>query len=129
MLFFFFFKQKTAYEMRISDWSSDVCSSDLRVRRIELLPVVLQLLWRGGGGMNEFAATGFEVPLHRSLPDPILMGGAPRSVAIANGTLAAAMGLGLQLVIPGIALCLLGNSLAVWGVRVDPHLLSVLAHP
>src|SRR3546814_11340736 len=33
--FFFFFKQKTAYEMRISDWSSDVCSSDLsaQVRR------------------------------------------------------------------------------------------------
>src|SRR3546814_6213275 len=28
-VFFFFFKQKTAYEMRISDWSSDVCSSDL----------------------------------------------------------------------------------------------------
>src|SRR3546814_10541646 len=31
ILFFFFFKQKTAYEMRISDWSSDVCSSDLVV--------------------------------------------------------------------------------------------------
>src|SRR3546814_531175 len=31
VLFFFFFKQKTAYEMRISDWSSDVCSSDLMV--------------------------------------------------------------------------------------------------
>src|SRR3546814_2839854 len=29
-VFFFFFKQKTAYEMRISDWSSDVCSSDLK---------------------------------------------------------------------------------------------------
>src|SRR3546814_1497640 len=29
MVYFFFFKQKTAYEMRISDWSSDVCSSDL----------------------------------------------------------------------------------------------------
>src|SRR3546814_10088464 len=29
---FFFFKQKTAYEMRISDWSSDVCSSDLKIR-------------------------------------------------------------------------------------------------
>src|SRR3546814_13669286 len=29
-MFFFFFKQKTAYEMRISDWSSDVCSSDLQ---------------------------------------------------------------------------------------------------
>src|SRR3546814_13040963 len=31
MYCFFFFKQKTAYEMRISDWSSDVCSSDLEV--------------------------------------------------------------------------------------------------
>src|SRR3546814_4448807 len=33
---FFFFKQKTAYEMRISDWSSDVCSSDLRDRLDQL---------------------------------------------------------------------------------------------
>src|SRR3546814_10785317 len=33
MYFFFFFKQKTAYEMRISDWSSDVCSSDLAACR------------------------------------------------------------------------------------------------
>src|SRR3546814_2147524 len=31
-VYFFFFKQKTAYEMRISDWSSDVCSSDLADR-------------------------------------------------------------------------------------------------
>src|SRR3546814_5486890 len=31
--YFFFFKQKTAYEMRISDWSSDVCSSDLAILR------------------------------------------------------------------------------------------------
>src|SRR3546814_7371747 len=30
VFYIFFFKQKTAYEMRISDWSSDVCSSDLR---------------------------------------------------------------------------------------------------
>src|SRR3546814_10853377 len=36
----FFFKQKTAYEMRISDWSSDVCSSDLgaRLRRVGVGP-------------------------------------------------------------------------------------------
>src|SRR3546814_13028831 len=33
--FFFFFKQKTAYEMRISDWSSDVCSSDLAVQPVD----------------------------------------------------------------------------------------------
>src|SRR3546814_9039166 len=32
VLFLFFFKQKTAYEMRISDWSSDVCSSDLLIQ-------------------------------------------------------------------------------------------------
>src|SRR3546814_9207266 len=36
-MFFFFFKQKTAYEVRISDWSSDVCSSDLSaVREIRI---------------------------------------------------------------------------------------------
>ena len=55
---------------------------------------------------------GFEVPLHRSLTEPILMGGAP--VAIANGTLAAAVGLGLQLWIPGLVLWIVGHSLAVW---------------
>src|SRR3546814_3630582 len=33
-MMFFFFKQKTAYEMRISDWSSDVCSSDLRIEEV-----------------------------------------------------------------------------------------------
>src|SRR3546814_1997890 len=37
---FFFFKQKTAYEMRISDWSSDVCSSDLTRGVIGVLVVV-----------------------------------------------------------------------------------------
>src|SRR3546814_4537991 len=42
-LYFFFFKQKTAYEMRIMDWSSDVCSSDLRAlldRAVRALPAV-----------------------------------------------------------------------------------------
>ncbi|MCY1277299.1 Type IV secretory pathway, VirB3-like protein [compost metagenome] len=70
---------------------------------------------------------GFEVPLHRSLTEPILLGGAPRSVAILNGTLAAVVGLGLQLWIPGLALWLLGHTLAVWGARVDPHFLQVFA--
>src|SRR3546814_10379983 len=39
--FFFFFKQKTAYEMRISDWSSDVCSSDLQFLRRTIVLVLL----------------------------------------------------------------------------------------
>src|SRR3546814_7042141 len=38
--FFFFFKQKTAYEMRISDWSSDVCSSDLLDRKTQGNPTM-----------------------------------------------------------------------------------------
>src|SRR3546814_1079493 len=44
LCFFFFFKQKTAYEMRISDWSSDVCSSDLfwRTRKSITSPAVSQ---------------------------------------------------------------------------------------
>src|SRR3546814_3429532 len=37
--FFFFFKQKTAYEMRISDWSSDVCSSDLHTSNLYGMPL------------------------------------------------------------------------------------------
>src|SRR3546814_1844618 len=41
---FFFFKQKTAYEMRISDWSSDVCSSDLPKRNLEPLKWLTTLL-------------------------------------------------------------------------------------
>jgi len=39
---------------------------------------------------------GFEVPVHRALTEPILLGGAPRAIAILNGTVAAAIGLGLQ---------------------------------
>jgi type IV secretion system protein TrbD len=72
-------------------------------------------------------AIGFEVPLHRSLTEPILMGGAPRTVAIANGTLAAAVGLGLQLWIPGLVLWLVGHSLAVWGARQDAQFMAVFA--
>src|SRR3546814_266900 len=46
-MFFFFFKQKTAYEMRISDWSSDVCSSDLlspeEIEKLVTYPVEISL--------------------------------------------------------------------------------------
>jgi type IV secretory pathway TrbD component len=72
-------------------------------------------------------APGFEIPLHRSLTEPILLGGAPRTVAIATGTLAAAVGLGLQLWLPGVALWIAGHALAVWGARVDPQFMQVFA--
>lgn len=70
---------------------------------------------------------GFQVPLHRSLTAPILLGGAPRAVAIGNGTLAAAVGLGLQLWLPGLLLWFAGHALAVWGARIDPQFVSILA--
>ena len=47
---------------------------------------------------------GYYAPVHRALSEPILLGGAPRSLAIVNGTLAGAIGLGLRLWIAGLAL-------------------------
>ena len=77
--------------------------------------------------MNASGVDGFEVPLHRSLTEPILLGGAPRSVAIVNGTLAAAVGIGMQLWIPGLVLFIVGHTLAVWGAKVDPQFMDVFA--
>src|SRR3546814_9447820 len=54
-MFFFFFKQKTAYEMRISDWSSDVCSSDLPKRNTSMKSLLCAL---GAALMALSAATG-----------------------------------------------------------------------
>ncbi|OWK19024.1 VirB3 family type IV secretion system protein [Mesorhizobium amorphae] len=69
---------------------------------------------------------GFEVPVHRALADPILLGGAPRAVAILNGTVAAAIGLGLQQWIAGLVLWLAGHTLAVFAARRDPDFATVL---
>lgn len=69
---------------------------------------------------------GYEVPLHRALTEPILLGGAPRGIAILNGTLAAALGLGLQQWIAGLAIWLAGHSVAVFAARRDPDFAVVL---
>jgi len=69
---------------------------------------------------------GFVVPLHRSLTEPILLGGAPRSVAIVNGTLAAAIGLGLRLWIAGLLIWLIGHMVAVWAAKRDPFFIEVV---
>ena len=52
---------------------------------------------------------GFSVPVHRALTEHILLGGAPRSIAILNGTLAAALGLGLRLWLVGLGLWAVGH--------------------
>ena len=69
---------------------------------------------------------GFEAPIHRALVEPILLGGAPRGVAIVNGTIAAALGLGLQQWIAGLLVWALGHTLAVFAAKRDPDFAPVL---
>lgn len=73
----------------------------------------------------EVPAPTLEAPVHRALIEPILLAGAPRALAIAIGTLAAAIGLGLRLWLPGLAVWAIGHGLAVWAARRDPHFVEV----
>ena len=68
---------------------------------------------------------GFAAPVHRALAEPILLAGAPRALAIVNGTLAAAIGIGLHLWLTGIVMAVLGHGLAVFAARRDPQILPV----
>lgn len=70
---------------------------------------------------------GFEVPLHRALSEPILLAGAPRNVTIINATLAASIGLGLQLWIAGIAIWVFAHLVAVWATKKDAAFMEVLS--
>src|SRR3546814_8499104 len=84
---FFFFKQKTAYEMRISDWSSDVCSSDLLILEQAGVPyddVARRPKEEGGGPaaiMRILAETG---PGLRPLAPPVLVHGEARLAQMPN---------------------------------------------
>ena len=69
---------------------------------------------------------GFEAPIHRALTEPILLAGAPRTVAILNGTVSAAIGLGLRLWIAGLMLWALGHMAAVWAAKRDPLFVEVV---
>ena len=69
---------------------------------------------------------GFEAPVHRALTEPILLAGAPRAIAILNGTLSAAIGLGLRLWIAGLLLWIIGHMAAVWAAKRDPDFVEVV---
>jgi type IV secretory pathway TrbD component len=69
---------------------------------------------------------GFEAAVHRALTEPILLAGAPRAVAILNGTLSAAIGLGLRLWIAGLVLWVIGHTVAVWAAKRDPLFVEVV---
>jgi len=68
---------------------------------------------------------GFFAPVHRSLTEPILLAGAPRAIAIANGTIAAAVALGLRLWIAGLVIWAIGHFAAVWAARRDAQFMDV----
>src|SRR3546814_4655603 len=102
---FFFFKQKTAYEMRISDWSSDVCSSDLH---------------RGEGGDAQLFHGGAGIETGAHLHHRLIAGGelemvgAGHALAVQQGVDLDAAGPGLRLLQPELAevgkLLLLGEA-------------------
>ena len=74
---------------------------------------------------NHTDIPGYYAPVHRALIDPILLAGAPRTIAIANGTLAAAIGLGLRLWLVGLAFWIIGHLLAVWAAKRDSQIAEV----
>ena len=69
---------------------------------------------------------GYTVPVHRALTEPILIGGAPRTAAILNGTIAATLGLGLHLILAGIVYWIVAHGLSVWAAKRDPHFMEGL---
>jgi type IV secretion system protein VirB3 len=78
------------------------------------------------GGSESDLIANFAAPVHRALTEPILLAGAPRAVAILNGTVSAAIGLGLRLWIAGLALWVVGHMAAVWAAKRDPAFLEVV---
>ena len=71
------------------------------------------------------AVPGFSVPVHRALTERILLGGAPCSIAIVNGTVAGAIGLGLRLWLLGLVIGAIGHFAAVWAAKRDPLFVEV----
>ena len=69
---------------------------------------------------------GFEAVIHPSLGAPILLAGAPRALAIVNGTVAAAIALGLQQWLAGLAFWAVGQTVCVLAARRDPDFAPVL---
>src|SRR3546814_5575132 len=72
VLLFFFFKQKTAYEMRISDWSSDVCSSDLPTNKPMIRKDQSDLVYKNETA--KFAQVVEDIAERHATGQPVLVG-------------------------------------------------------
>jgi type IV secretory pathway TrbD component len=74
--------------------------------------------------MENKEVKGFEIPIHRSLTEPILMAGVPRTIALLNGTLAAILLLGLHSWY-GLPVCIILHFVAVYAAKKDPLFFDV----
>ena len=99
----------------LPDYTTDKAAPETAPR---LMVGAASPLYAPGGPMavafEQLDVPGFTVPVHRALTEHILLGGAPRSIAILNGTLAGAVGLGLRLWLVGLGLWAVGHFAAVW---------------
>src|SRR3546814_8313402 len=122
LCFFFFFKQKTAYEMRISDWSSDVCSSDLLAH----VHTDVERVEAGHHGL----LTEHRLRIHHDraqlLGGPALAGAVQRGSDPAVEKLLAQVGVGMAG--KTVAELAIGEDLAALGTEVvDPVVMAVVA--
>ena len=76
--------------------------------------------------MEGGATEGYRIPVRRSLTEPILLGGVPRTAAILNGTIAAGLGLGLQLWALGLIYYVCAHTLCVFFAARDPQFMDVI---
>ena len=76
--------------------------------------------------MEAGATKGYLIPVRRSLTEPILLGGVPRTASILNGTIAAGLGLGLQLWALGLIYYVCAHTLCVFFTARDPQFMDVI---
>ena len=69
---------------------------------------------------------GFTIPVHRSLTEDIMLGGAPRAASILNGTIGAALGLGLHQWAAGLLFWIVSQGICVFAAKRDPKFFDVL---
>ena len=119
---------RTLIQDDLTWWNSTLLPAD------DAIGAVRELRARDGASLQVMGSSSLAAQLiehdlvdeYRLMIEPILLGGAPRAVAIVNGTLAAAIGLGLRLWIVGGLIWLIGHIAAVWAAKRDAAFVDVV---
>ena len=69
---------------------------------------------------------GYQIGFHSSLSEPVTIAGAPRMIAVLNGTLTAVLALGLQVPLVGLPIGILIHAVCIWLTKRDPYFFDVL---